>query len=264
MGRNDVIRRALSPVSIVLLLHVGALHAANVDASPGGDDEPARAADIRFQVLNRGMRGYTAGKVAQAWCKTLQEAPTPDVVVLLVGTNDMINSAHLTPLDTFRERYESLVDELLGSSQHVVLVTLPPCVEELLFRRHRHELFAGMSPNERIRQANAIIREVATRKRACLVDLDAVFAPGKYEEGNPHGLLVTVAASGRPDGVHPNAVGACRIGEAVAERIKSLGLAGGIITCLGDSITYGGGLPGEGTAEGETYPAVVMQLLNDL
>jgi hypothetical protein len=53
-----------------------------------------------------------------------------------------------------------------------------------------------------------------------------------------------------------------RIGEAVAERIQSLNLVGGTIICLGDSITHGGGLPGEGTAEGDTYPAVVAQLLD--
>lgn len=257
-----MIKHVLSLLSLVLLLPPAAPHAAEVRVSPGGDDEPAPAAGARFEVLNRGMRGYSVGKVAQAWPKILQEGSAPDVVVLLVGTNDMINTAHLTPLDTFRERYESLADALLESSQAVVLVTLPPCVEELLFRRHERELFAGMSPNERLRQANTIIREVAARKRCGLVDLDAVFAPGTFEEGNPHGLLVTVAASGRPDGVHPNAAGARRIGEAVAERIQSLGVAGGKITCLGDSITYGGGLPGEGTAEGDTYPAVVTQRLN--
>ncbi|MFM8494160.1 MAG: hypothetical protein ACKOEM_01355, partial [Planctomycetia bacterium] len=113
-----------------------------------------------------------------------------------------------------------------------------------------------------IQKANAIIRDVAERKGCGLIDLDSVFPPGTYEEGNPQGLLVTTAASGRPDGVHPNANGARKIGEATAERVKSLGLTGGTITCLGDSITYGGGLAGEGTAEGETYPAVLKRLLN--
>jgi lysophospholipase L1-like esterase len=216
----------------------------------------------QFEVINRGMRGYSVGKITQAWPKVLKDGPPPDVVVLIVGTNDMINSEYLTPLDTYRAQYDALVDALQKSAKHVVLGTLPPCVEEHLFRRHKRELYNGESPNDRIRQANAIIREIAEQKGCTLVDLDSVFAPGTWEEGNPEGLMTTRAASGRPDGVHPNPVGARKIGEAVAERLKSLGLTGGPITCLGDSITYGGGLPGEGTTEGETYPAVVSQVLN--
>lgn len=222
----------------------------------------ASTVHAQFEVINRGMRGYSVGKVAQAWPKLLKEGPSPDVVVLIVGTNDMINSEYLTPLDTFRDRYDALVDALQKSAKHVVVATLPPCVEEHLFRRHKRELYNSGSPNERIQQANTIIKEIAQQKGCALVDLDLVFVPGTWEEGNVQGLLTTTAASGRPDGVHPNAAGSRKIGEAVAERIKSLGLTGGTITCLGDSITYGGGLPGEGTAEGETYPAVVQQLLN--
>jgi len=235
----------------------------DIDISTVGPrHETARADHPRFVVLNRGMRGYSVEKVSQAWPRILNQGPPPAAVVLLIGTNDMINSAHLTPLETFRERYESLVDALHESAKHVVVVTLPPCVEEHLFRRHKRELFVAGSPNDRIGKANMVIREVAAEKGCTLVDLSSVFVPGTYEEGNPQGLLVTGAASGRPDGVHPNARGARRIGEAVAERVASLGLTGGAIVCLGDSITHGGGLAGEGTAEGETYPAVVMQLLN--
>jgi lysophospholipase L1-like esterase len=222
----------------------------------------ACSSQAQFEVINRGMRGYSVGKVAQAWPKVLKDVPAPDVVVLLVGTNDMINSEYLTPLDTFRERYDALVDALRKTSKHVVVATLPPAVEEHLFRRHKKELYKGESPNERIQQANKIIKEIAEQKGCTLVDLDSVFAPGTWEEGNPQGLLTTAAASGRPDGVHPNTAGARKIGEAVAERIKSLGLTGGTIICLGDSITYGGGLPGEGTTEGETYPAVLKQTLS--
>jgi lysophospholipase L1-like esterase len=183
-------------------------------------------------------------------------------VVLIIGTNDMINSEYLTPMDTFRNQYEALVDALQISAKHVVLGTLPPCVEEHLFRRHKRELYKGESPTDRIRQANTIIREIAKKRGCGLVDLDSIFAPGTWEEGNPQGLLTTVAASGRPDGVHPNVAGARKIGEAVAERIKFWGLTSGTIMCLGDSITHGGGLPGEGTTEGKTYPAVLKQTLN--
>ena len=222
----------------------------------------AGSAHAQFEVNNRGMRGYSVGKITQAWPKVLKGGLPPDVVVLIVGTNDMINSEYLTPLDTFRNQYETLVDTLQKSAKHVVLGTLPPCVEEHLFRRHKRELYKGESPNDRIQKANTIIRDIAKQKGCTLVDLDSVFAPGTWEEGNSQGLMTTIAASGRPDGVHPNAAGARKIGEAVAERIKSLGLSGGTVTCLGDSITYGGGLPGEGTTEGETYPAVVRKILN--
>lgn len=222
----------------------------------------ASTVHAQFEVINRGMRGYSVGKVAQAWPTLLKDGPAPDVVVLIVGTNDMINSEYLTPLDAFRDRYDSLLDELTRTSRHVIVGTLPPCVEELLFRRHKRELYEGTSPNERIRKANTIIREIAAHKGIRVVSLDLIFSPGTWEEGNPKGLLLTSASSGRPDGVHPNAVGAEMIGKAVAECVKALGMDGGTITCLGDSITFGGGLRGAGTAEGETYPAVVMRLLN--
>jgi len=222
----------------------------------------ASTVHAQFEVINRGMRGYSVGKVAQAWPALLKDGPAPDVVVLIVGTNDMINSEYLTPLDTFRDRYDSLLDELRGTARHVIVGTLPPCVEEHLFRRHKRELYEGTSPNERIQQDNTVIRGIAEHKGIRVVDLDSIFSSGTWEEGNPKGLLLTSASSGRPDGVHPNAAGAEMIGKAVAECVKCLDMNGGTITCLGDSITYGGGLRGAGTAEGETYPAVVMRLLN--
>lgn len=221
----------------------------------------ASTVHAQFEVINRGMRGYSVGKIAPAWRKALKENPNPDVVVLVIGTNDMINSEYLTPLDQFREQYDALVSQLALKSPHVVVGTLPPCIEEHLFRRHDRNLYKE-SPNERLKKANEIIKQIASERGLTLVDIDAIFSPGTWEEGNPEGLLITSAASGRADGVHPNEAGARKIGEAVAEKIKSLGITGGKIVCLGDSITYGGGIPGEGTTEGATYPAVVMQRLN--
>jgi len=215
-----------------------------------------------FEVENRGMRGYSVGKVAAAWPKIKRESGSSAVTVLLVGTNDMINSEYLTPFDQFRNEYDKLLGSLAQSSTHLMVATLPPCVEEHLFRRHKRDLYGDASPNERIQQANKIIREIALQHGCKVVDLDLIFTEGTWEEGNPSGIMRTIASGGTPDGVHPNAAGAKRIGEAVAEAVKTIGLKEGKIICLGDSITYGGGLQGEGTIEGETYPAVLSQLLN--
>jgi len=66
------------------------------------------------------------------------------------------------------------------------------------------------------------------------------------------------------DGVHPTAQGYELIGKYFAQQLKEKKLLKRkmLILCFGDSITYGAFMEGKGTAEGNTYPAVLLRSLS--
>jgi len=73
------------------------------------------------------------------------------------------------------------------------------------------------------------------------------------------------ANSRSKDGVHPTSGGYDVIAGAVYQGMKTAGWQdAGAVVCFGDSITYGAGMKGAGTAavDAETYPAKLARLLD--
>jgi lysophospholipase L1-like esterase len=50
------------------------------------------------------------------------------------------------------------------------------------------------------------------------------------------------------------------LGQCVFEAVGAGVKAGDTVVCFGDSLTFGSGVKGAGTAEGEAYPAVLRRL----
>ncbi|MBN8527304.1 MAG: SGNH/GDSL hydrolase family protein, partial [Planctomycetes bacterium] len=94
-----------------------------------------------------------------------------------------------------------------------------------------------------------------------LVDMFAITAGAGLIGEDPRSWMVNPANGGRTDGVHPTSDGYRAIASAFAAAVLALTPRPQRIVCLGDSITFGQGVPGEGTAGGETYPGWLARIL---
>ena len=185
----------------------------------------------------------------------------PDLTVLLIGTNDMINSAALTPLPEFEKNCDRVVRRLLESGSRVIAVTIPPCNEEILYKRHQPEKFGSMSPNARIIEANKILKNLAQKNKLPLADFHAEVM--KQGTSGKDSLIRNPDNRGGLDGVHPTPEGYRRLAELVFQTIRTNKINARRIVCLGDSITYGANVKGAGTVGGDTYPGQLLLLLNE-
>jgi lysophospholipase L1-like esterase len=59
--------------------------------------------------------------------------------------------------------------------------------------------------------------------------------------------------------VHLTAAAYALLGQSVFEAIGSRVQAGETVVCFGDSLTFGAGVQGAGTASCETYPAALQR-----
>jgi lysophospholipase L1-like esterase len=189
-------------------------------------------------------------------------AHRPDVVIILVGTNDMLNSKKFISYSEFRDNYTTLLQKLKASGIKVVLLSPPPVDTTYLFQRHDRHAFREL-PNVKLDSARRIVAELAREHRAEYVDIFKVFEGSISTDSGSSTLILNEMNSGRKDGVHPTREGYYRIASEVynvLEQKKLLRKKRKII-CFGDSITYGAFMVGAGTAQGDTYPAFLSDML---
>lgn len=152
-----------------------------------------------FQVVNFGHSGTTAQKqpphpyTSSYWKqKVFQNATSfePNLVVLMLGTNDYWKPENWAKQDAFIADYKALIAHFasLPSRPRIVICTLAPAFEKT----------AGLS--ERQRECVAIIRHIASEAKLPCIDVDQVLA------AHPEWF---------PDGCHPNQEGAAAIAQAV-------------------------------------------------
>ena len=212
------------------------------------------------EVINGGKGGHNTRHLLKRADTALAESK-PDLVVLMVGTNDALNSKAMVPVDEYRKNLLELIARFRAAKADTVLMTIIPCHGAYVIERHGEEAFAEQSPDQHIEAINAVIREVAAAEKLPLVDLNHIFtAIGEPGDGEAS-LLRNEANSQTRDGVHPGREGYRIIATAVYEKIQSLQKSPDRVLCFGDSITYGAGMEGAGTATGDTYPGMLARLL---
>ncbi|HEX2862413.1 MAG TPA: GDSL-type esterase/lipase family protein [Lacunisphaera sp.] len=228
----------------------------------GGAFCPAPAAAPR-EVVNAGQGGdNTADMLARLERDVLAHAP--EVVVLLAGTNDLLNSRHAVPLEQYRENLHTLAQRITATKARLILLALPPAHAPYLLQRHPAAFYGADGPGSRVTAGNAVIRELARERQVPLVDVFAAFAAAGGASDQANSLLRNTANSGKADGIHPTPAGYRLMGGLVAEVLIREDLqAARRIVCLGDSITRGAHVAGEGTATGDTYPAFLLRALNE-
>jgi len=153
------------------------------------------------RVFNTGVGGDTVRDLAARW-DTDVLALRPDWLSVMIGINDVwrffdsdpVKQAQAVPPSEYRGTYDALLGRVRPRLQGLVLMT-PYYVEPRRTEpmRARMDLFGG------------IVRELATRHGAILVDTQAAF---------DQGLGPADPATLAPDRVHPNAAGHALLAQA--------------------------------------------------
>jgi len=213
-------------------------------------------------VINAGIGGNNTYDLLNRIQKDLIEQ-SPDLAIIMVGTNDMLNSKKMVSYNNYRLNLEKIAGTLKNEGIHVVLCSPPTADKIYLFERHDSTLFTE-SPNQKLDSITQIIKDVATLNNADFIDINKIFRDKDLPQHNTDEYIQNEKNSGKRDGVHPTAAGYSLIAETVFNFLSEQNLLKPNIkiVCFGDSITFGQGVEGAGTINGDTYPAIFLQLIS--
>ncbi len=202
----------------------------------------------QLTVYNKGIGGQNSAQ-GRVRFESDVKALKPDYVFIYFGLNDTLNEPAFLPLARFVSNLQWMAEYSSKNGIKPVLCTIHRVAEEPLLRRHKRESYAEEGPNGKIVRYNAAIRALAGEKKLPLADFY------KAVEDAPEYRKIVSA-----DGVHLTPAGyellAKTFFNAVAKELRGREK----IVCLGDSVTFGAGAQGAGSAEGETYPAFLKQM----
>lgn len=212
-------------------------------------------------VLNKGIGGNNTHDLLNRIDQDVL-AENPDLVILMAGSNDMLNSRKFVSYARFEQNYRHLIRQLQSRNIRVVLMSPPPVDTGYLFQRHDHSLFAD-APNAKLDSVNRLIRQLAQSHQVHYIDIYQAFQEKNSPNRQPQSLIINEANLGIADGLHPTREGYQLIAAQVYAYLKANKLLKRKqkILRFGDSITFGAFMEGKGTTEGDTYPAYLKRLL---
>ncbi|HEY1115494.1 MAG TPA: GDSL-type esterase/lipase family protein [Chitinophagaceae bacterium] len=212
------------------------------------------------KVYNAGVNGNsTTNLLARLDRDVLSKSP--ELVVLMVGTNDMLNENKTLTIGQYEKNYQELITRI-RSKADVVLMTIPPVYAPYLAQRKPQFRGDEKTPPARVDSANNVIRGLAAKNNCVLIDLNRILAACGGANTEKEGLFQNEANSGMADGVHPTANGYKVVAAAVYQTILSHKPGVKSVVCFGDSITNGYRMAGQGTTGGDTYPAILNRMMN--
>jgi hypothetical protein len=115
------------------------------------------------EVVNAGVGGNRSTNLLSRVDRDVV-ARKPTLVVIIVGTNDRLNSGGFVDARTYRKDVQTLVDRIRKGRAKVLLVTPPPCIPKLLFTRHDPRKFSDQSPNERMDEVRKILIDISKQQ----------------------------------------------------------------------------------------------------
>jgi lysophospholipase L1-like esterase len=210
-------------------------------------------------VLNKGVPGNNVNNLQ----KRLERAVLgyqPSLVIIMIGTNDMVNPSKMLAYSTYSDKLNLLVDRIRENGSDVLLLSVPYADTGYLFDRYGRDRYPT-GPNEKIDSVNGIIRRTAMDRHCMYLDINQVFSSYNSPSREAASLISNEKNTGVKDGVHPTARGYHVIAESISGFLKKEGRSYNKIICFGDSITFGAFVLGQGTNKGKTYPAVLRRLL---
>jgi len=185
-------------------------------------------------VISLGFPGY---KSTDLYVKeSLVLAQAPDLIIIMCGTNDILQNNS----SSYRDNLSKLIDSLKKPKTDIMILSLPP--------------FAGNDAilNPIVAGMNDTAKSLCADKNCYFVDTNSAFTVvADYAD-----LLLL------PDGIHPTALGYNYIVKQIVIEYAKNKLSKYKIVCFGDSITYGALVNGAGTIVGDTYPAQLYNVLN--
>jgi len=236
-------------------------------AAPALKTDPGGKSLAEIRVKNCAVPGANTRESLARLPKILRGKP--DYLVILFGINDAAWPVKFVSLNEYGKNLMTMTEIARKSGvKSVFLVTIHPVNTAYLIERHpNHPQRKHLQ--EHLDQYNAVIRKVAKKTGAVLVDWRGRFlaeSPGDSVESavanRKDCLLRCQANCGVRDGCHPTANGYRILAEEVGRALRGRVKAGETVLCFGDSITFGSHMEGEGTTTGNTYPAFLKSLLN--
>ncbi|WP_278465501.1 SGNH/GDSL hydrolase family protein [Gimesia maris] len=204
-------------------------------------------------VINAGVGGNRSSQLLKRLERDVL-AKKPTTVVLMVGTNDRLNSGGFIDIQSYRKNVESLIDQIEAGGAKVLLMTPPTCIPELLFSRHDRKKYDDQSPVERMQEVRTVLLEVAQQKKVALLDFHDYLIQHKLADDQKTSLLRNPANSGVKDGVHLIPAGYELLAKLVAEKLQAGEFDTTTVVCFGDSLTKG--------STKANYPAYLQAILH--
>ena len=203
---------------------------------------------MALTVYNKGRCGQNSGGMHKLFEEdVLKLDPKPDYVFIYIGMNDVINDRFFTPLDQYIENLKWAVQQSRKAGITPIICSIHHVVEEKVYKFHSREKFEPETVNSKMDRYNAAIKKLAKELKVNLADFYAVTQ--KTPESN---FLSN-------DGVHLTPSGNKLLAKTFLNAIGKQLDGKETIVCVGDSLTFGFGNVGAGSATGETYPAMLMQ-----
>lgn len=204
--------------------------------------------DAASQVINAGVGGNNTDNLLARLEKDVL-SKKPDLVILMVGTNDLLNSKKMISYQRYQQNLKQLVKAITENGSEMVLMSSPPVDSTYLFERHDRKLFDA-APNVKMDSARNIVAQIANEHNLKFIDLYQVFSDMDLPKHNEDLFFRNQKNVGVHDGVHPTTLGYHFIGETVFYFLKEHKLLkpNQKLMCFGDSITRGGGT---------TYPQIL-------
>jgi lysophospholipase L1-like esterase len=206
------------------------------------------------QVINAGVGGNTSGQLLARIDKDVLNHK-PDLVIMMVGTNDMLNSKKMVAYSEYTSNLKSLIKKIKSSGSELVLMSSIPADSAYLFQRHNKKIFKE-APNFKIDKVGDIIKDLTAENKVYYYDLNSEFKALNLPQHNRDVFIKNLKNSGKGDGVHPTSLGYRFIAQNVYYFLKENGLLKPRqkIICFGDSITKGG-------KDGANYPSYLSELI---
>ncbi len=209
----------------------------------------ASSSSAELSVTNVGRCGQNSVVARERFeADVVNAQPKPDYVLIYIGMNDVINDHFFTPLDQYIENVRWMVEQSRNAGVTPILCTIHHIVEEKVFKVHTPDKFAPETPNSKMDRYNTALKKLAEELKVPVADFFAV-----TEKTPPSEFL-------SDDGVHLSPSGNKLLAKTFFDVIAPNLRGDEKIVCVGDSLTFGYQNAGAGTADGDTYPAMLKQM----
>ena len=212
-------------------------------------------------VLNKGIGGNNTVAALKRFDKDVLEAK-PDYLIIYIGMNDSVNSHGIVALDDYKGNMQKMLDAARKNGISPVIVTMNPVIETYVKKRHPQHPAGNINGYQKT--YDDAIRSLAAENNIPLVDLRKLVLEHSKSLEEKDSLLRNMANSNVEDGVHLTAEGYREFAKLFEVVFKGKIKPGDVVVCFGDSLTFGAGMKGAGTATGDTYPAHLSEMLNRL
>lgn len=214
--------------------------------------------NLQAQVINAGV----GGNATKDLMKRVQNDvinQNPDMVIIMVGTNDMLNSKKMVSYSDYKANLTKIINEVQTNKNKIVLVAPPTADSVYLFERHDRKDFKE-APNVKLDSVRMIMKDLAKEYKLNFVDVYSKFAQMNLPQHNEDMFIRNMKNSNHKDGVHLTIIGYKLLATTVFEELKNRKLLkkNQKIICFGDSLTNGSGVIKE-----NAYPAVLNKLISE-